>query len=133
MIETIKSDEKILGKPELDIVKGYKDNPQLTIKKYTRNVNMKNADSYLDRIEYDWEQNDSILYFDQFYTLDKEHKWRFPKVDLILKIPEGHVIYISEGMEDILDDVDNMDFYTEEDMVGKSWIMTRNGLKLFKN
>ena len=54
-------------------------------------------------------------------------------MELILKIPEDQVIYISEGMEDILGDVDNMDFYSEHDMVGKSWIMTRNGLKLFKN
>ncbi|UCH14357.1 MAG: PspC domain-containing protein [Bacteroidales bacterium] len=128
-----RSDEKILGKPELDIVRGYKDNPQLTIKKYTRNVSMQNADSYLDKLEYEWEQNDSILFFDHYYALDKEQKWRFPKVELILKIPEDQVIHISEGMEDILDDVDNMDFYSEDDMVGKSWIMTRNGLKLFKN
>ncbi len=128
-----KSNEKILGKPELDIIKGYEGNPRITLKKYARNVSMENADNYLDKIEYQWEQNDSVLYFDQFYNVGKEYKWRFPKVELILKIPEGQVIYISEGMEDILGDVYNRDFYTERDMVGKSWIMTETGLKLFKN
>jgi phage shock protein PspC (stress-responsive transcriptional regulator) len=128
-----KSNEKILGKPELDIIKGYEDKPQLTIKKYARNVSMENADDYLDKVEYEWEQKDSIFYFDQFYTVDKEYKWRFPKVELILKIPEDQIIYISEGMEDILGDVDNLDYYSEDDMTGKSWIMTENGLKLYKN
>jgi phage shock protein PspC (stress-responsive transcriptional regulator) len=128
-----KSNEKILGKPELDIVKGYENKPQLTLKKYARNVSMENADNYLDKLEYGWEQNDSIIYFDQFYAVDKEYKWRFPKVELILKIPEDQVVYISEGMEEMLDDVDNLDYYWEGDMTGKSWIMTEKGLKLYKN
>ncbi len=128
-----RSNEKILGKPELDIIKGYEDKPQLTIKKYARNVSMENADNYLDKLEYDWEQNDSTIYFDQFYTVDKKYKWRFPEVELILKIPQDQIIYISEGMEDILGDVDNLDYYWEGDMAGKSWIMTENGLKLYKN
>jgi len=128
-----RTNEKILGKPELDIIKGYEDKPQLIIKKYARNVSMENADNYLDKIEYEWEQNDSALYFDQFYTVDKQYKWRFPEVELILKIPEDQIIYISEGMSDILGDVDNLDYYWEGDMAGKSWIMTENGLKLYKN
>jgi phage shock protein PspC (stress-responsive transcriptional regulator) len=128
-----RSNEKILGKPELDIIKGYEDKPQLTLKRYARNVSMENANIYLDKLEYEWEQNDSVLYFNQFYTVDKQYKWRFPKVELILRIPEDQIIYISEGMEDILGDVDNLDYYREGDMTGKSWIMTENGLKLYKN
>ena len=50
-----------------------------------------------------------------------------------IKIPEDQIIYISEGMEDILGDVDNLDYYWEGDMAGKSWIMTENGLELHKN
>ncbi len=126
-----RSDKTIMGKPELEIIKGYENEPRLTIKKYTRNVNMKNADSYLDEIKYKWEQKDSIVYFDEFYSLNEDEKWRFPEVELILSIPEDKVIYLSEGMQDILGEVDNTDFYLKDDMADKRWIMTKNGLKLY--
>ena len=122
----------ILGKPKLNIVKGRENHPQLVIKKYARNVSLNYAGNYLDELEYNWEQQDSILYFDQFFTIDKDKKWRFPKVELTLKIPENTIIYISRGMEDILHDIDNIHFYREDDMTGQRWIMTNRGLKLFK-
>ena len=128
-----KSDKKILGKPELEIIKGYDKEPSLIIKKYTRNVSMKNADSYLDEIEYQWDQEDSVLYFDQFFSLDEDDKWRFPQVELTLSIPENKIIYLSEGMQDILGDIDNIDFYIRDDMTDKKWIMTDRGLKLYGN
>ncbi len=128
-----KPDKKIMGKPELEIIKGYDDEPSLTIKKYTRNVSMKNADSYLDEIEYRWDQEDSVLYFDQFFSLDEDDKWRFPQVELTLSIPENKIIYISEGLQDILGDIDNIDFYIRDDMTDKKWIMTDRGLKLYGN
>ncbi len=122
----------IMGKPRLNITKGYKDKPELVIKKYSRNVSLSDADGYLDELEYNWEQDDSVLYFDQFFMIGTEHKWRFPKVELTLKIPEDKVIHISEGMEDILDDVDNINFYSDYDMAGKNWIMTDRGLRLYE-
>jgi hypothetical protein len=92
---------------------------------------MKNAAGYLDEIAYKWEQKDSIVYFDEFYSLNEDEKWRFPEVGLILSIPENKVIYLSEGMQDILGEVDNADFYLKDDMADKRWIMTKNGLKLY--
>jgi phage shock protein PspC (stress-responsive transcriptional regulator) len=128
-----KSGEKIMGKPELEIIKGYDDSPSLTIKKYSRNVSMKNGNSYLDEIEYKWNQEDSIIYFDQFFSLDKDDKWRFPQVELTLSIPENKAIYLSEGMQDIIGDINSIDFYTIDDMIDKKWIMTDRGLKLYSS
>jgi phage shock protein PspC (stress-responsive transcriptional regulator) len=123
----------IMGKPRLDIERSYDEKPELVIKKYSRNFSLKDADDYLDELEYNWEQEDSILYFDQFFMIGTEHKWRFPKLEMTLKIPEDQVIYISEGMEDILYDIDDINFYSDYDMVGKKWIMTGRGLRLLES
>jgi len=122
----------IMGKPRLNIEKSHDVESQLVIRRYTRNVSLKYADSYLDELEYKWEQDDSVLYFDQFFMIGREHKWRFPRVELILKIPEDKAIYISDDMEDILHNIDNANFYRDDDMAGKKWLMTDRGLQLIK-
>ena len=45
-------------------------------------------------------------------------------------MPEGKTVYLSESLEEYLDDVDNMTNTWEEDMVSKKWIMTKEGLKM---
>ena len=64
-----RNNNMIMGKPQLNIVKGHEEHPQLMVKKYSRNVSIKYADDYLDELEYNWEQDDSVLYFDRFFII----------------------------------------------------------------
>ena len=34
----------------------------LTVEKHVKNVGMKNSQDFLDRINYQWEQKDSVIY-----------------------------------------------------------------------
>jgi hypothetical protein len=49
---------------------------------------------------------------------------------MILKVPEGKSIYLNKNMTDIIDDIENTENMWDGDMIGKTWIMTANGLAL---
>ena len=94
-----------------------------------RNIGMRDADQNLEEIEYEMELKDSILVFNRFFSMDDDYKWRFPEVELILKIPENQKIYVTDGMEEILGDVWVENSYGSWELPGKTWIMSDDRLK----
>jgi hypothetical protein len=126
-----KDEDKILGEPELKIEESDNDEIELFVRKSMRNIGMRDADKNLEEIEYEMELKDSILVFNRFFSMDDDYKWRFPEVELILKIPEGQRIYVSDGMEEILGDIWTEDSYGRWDIPGKTWIMSDNRLKKY--
>jgi phage shock protein PspC (stress-responsive transcriptional regulator) len=127
-----KEEDKILGEPELKIEESDNNRIELFIRKSMRNIGMKDADRDLDEIEYGLELKDSILIFDRFFSLDEDYKWRFPEVELILKIPENQKIFVSEGMQEILGDIWIENSGGNWELPGKTWIMSDKRLKQYK-
>lgn len=72
------------------------------------------------------------MYFDPYYFLKDEAKWRNQEVNLTLKVPEGKSVYLDTQMKDIINDIENTENMWDGDMVGKTWIMTPDGLSLKK-
>jgi hypothetical protein len=64
--------------------------------------------------------------------LDEDYKWRFPEVELILKIPENQKIFVSEGMQEILGDIWIENSGGNWELPGKTWIMSDKRLKQYK-
>ena len=124
-----KNDEKILGKPKLRISESKNNNIELIINKKMRNISMKNADEYLEEIEYNWKLRDSVLIFDNYFSLDEENKWRFAEVELVLEIPENQKIYISKNMDRILQSYWLSESVGSWDAYDKTLIMSDQGLK----
>ncbi len=123
--------DKILGEPELKIEESDNNQIELFVRKSMRNIGMREADRNLEEIDYGMELKDSVLIFDRFFSMDDDYKWRFPEVELILKIPENQRIYITEGMEEILGDVWVEDSYGSWDLPGKTWFMSDDRLKRY--
>lgn len=126
-----KRKEKILGKPSLSISESENNYFELVVNKKMRNITMKNADEYLETIEYNWVQKDSVLIFDNYFSMDKDNKWRFAEVELILKIPRNKKINISKSMNNI-----QAFFWVNEsagiwEAYNKTLIMTDSGLKFY--
>ena len=62
--------------------------------------------------------------------LGENGKWYGQRVDITLKIPEGTSVFLSEGMEEIIYDIENVSHTWDGDMVGKTWIMLPEGLTM---
>ncbi|RLD26486.1 MAG: hypothetical protein DRI54_02765 [Bacteroidetes bacterium] len=125
----VTDDHIFLGNPLLDIVKSNDDLFKVTVKKESRGSNRKEAREFARDIEYNFIQLGSIISFSPFYSLTKENGYHFDQVRIVLEVPEGKAILLSEGSERIIYDIDNVTHTWDRDMVGKVWTMTKEGLE----
>ena len=102
------------------------------IKRQSRGRSSVDAQKNVEEIEYNFAQKDSTLHFDPYYFLKENAKWRDQEVFLTLKVPEGKSVYLNQKMTSILDDIENTENMWDDDMVGKIWTMTADGLALKK-
>lgn len=122
--------EKLLGHPSFTIEKSANNEFQLQIKKRSRGSSTDNAQHNMEQIDYNFSQKDSTLSFDPYYVLKDNAKWRNQEVTMILKVPEGKSVFLSEEMKSIIHDIENVDNMYDDDMVGKYWTMMPDGLTL---
>ncbi|MDE5422951.1 PspC domain-containing protein [Ancylomarina sp. DW003] len=129
----VKDGEKlVLGDPLLDIKKSHSKNFEIIIKKSSRGKTHGKAVENAEEIKYSWKQIDSLLIFDEYFTLPIGDKWRNQKLHITLKVPEGKGVFIDEKVDDYLDDVKNVTNTYDRDMGGKTWMMKQEGLSLDK-
>jgi phage shock protein PspC (stress-responsive transcriptional regulator) len=123
---------RIFQHPQFDIEKSQTDNIELEIVSEAKGKNRRNSLDNASNISYNWTQKDSLLMFDQYFTLKENKTWRDQKLQITLKLPAGRIVYIGKEMADIIYDIDNVTNINDEEMPGKKWIMTTDGLALYE-
>lgn len=129
-VAEINGKEKLLGHPTFTIERSANDEFLLQVKKRSRGNSTTNAQQNLEQINYNFSQKDSTLLFDPYYFLNDKAKWRYQEVSLILKVPQGKTVFLSEEMRAIIHDIENVNNTWDGDMVNKFWTMTPEGLTL---
>ncbi|MCF8370763.1 MAG: PspC domain-containing protein [Bacteroidales bacterium] len=114
--------------PKIRIIKTNEDYFQLVEKRSSRGSGRGIAHENAGRIIFNWEQNDSLLTVDNYFTLPLEDKWRNQELELILKMPVGKRIYIDKSMKEIAWNSDYDGDYWPGDLIGTEWQMTSTGL-----
>lgn len=120
-------DESLFSKADLTVVPSGDDKMVLTVEREVKNVGLKNSQRYLDRIEYYWEQDDSVLYLNEYFSTDGDDFWLFAGLDLKLRVPEGQVIVLSPKVCDMLHEDQRHSFCSEDQLSGKNVIVTADG------
>ena len=118
----------LLGEPRLDIEKSATNDFVLVVKKQSRGRTQGDANNNIQTILYHYQLADTVLTFDPWYLLGDQAKWRDQRLDMTLKVPVGSTVFLSDGMEEIIWDIDNVSNTWDRDMVGKSWKMQPEGL-----
>jgi phage shock protein PspC (stress-responsive transcriptional regulator) len=89
--------------------------------------NFEVALNHAQNIHYDFSQQDSLLNFSPALQLNKNTQWRDQEVKLILRIPVGVKLLISEDMDRF---TYNYDYWSCEGVAGRRQsVMTEDGLK----
>lgn len=118
-----------LGYPRMDIVPSETDSFQLVIIKSANGADKRQAGTFAKNISYDAIQKDSLLLFNSYFDIAENDKFRAQEVRIVLKVPVNKSIYLSKRMEKIIYDIENVTNVLDRDMVGRSWIMTQQGLQ----
>lgn len=121
--------EKIrLGTPLFTIKQTDEDTVYFEIIKTSKGSNTKEARQMAKAIEYNYSISANSLALDAYYSFNIDNLWRNQELGLVLYIPQGKSIYLSEEMERIIYDIDNVSNTYDPDMVGKTWTMLEPGL-----
>ncbi|MBN1133286.1 MAG: PspC domain-containing protein [Bacteroidales bacterium] len=120
---------EIYGLVKLDIEKSSSDQFSLDIIRTSKGKNFELAESNAKDINYNFRTKANNLVLDPYFFIETKNKWRFPMVELIVRVPEGKVVVLERDTRNILDGVDNTDHLSDWNMAGKSWLMTGEGLQ----
>jgi phage shock protein PspC (stress-responsive transcriptional regulator) len=117
------------GRVTLDIERTSGDNFLFEIEKESKGRTWELARDNAANIDYHYRTSGNALILDPYFSVELEHKWRFPRVETTLKVPEGKVVVLDRQTRDILEGVRNVDRLSDWNMAGKTWKMTDEGLE----
>jgi hypothetical protein len=120
----------LLGEPRLDIEKSSSNETVLIVKKRARGKTQADANENIQKIVYNYQLTDTSITFDPWFMPGENGRWRDQRVDITLKIPEGTSVFLSEDMEEIIHNIENVSNTWDGDMIGKTWIMLPEGLTM---
>ncbi len=123
----------LIGEPRLDIESSSAENFALQLKYKARGRDNGEARESLDQIKYNYQVQGNTIFFDHDFSITEKGKWRDQSLKLILKVPEGKVIYLDDEMNDIIYNIDNVSNMWDGDMVGKYWMMMPEGLTHYED
>ena len=129
-VYVVNGDEILVGEPKLDIVRSSTDDFAINVKYVSRGKSREDAKENCQEIIYHFNQKDSTVVFDPYFFLDEGEKWRKQEVYITVKVPEGKAIFLSDDMDEIIHDIENVSNTWDGDMVGKYWEMKPDGLTL---
>jgi len=120
-----------LVNPNFDIERSSSEDIELVLEYKSHGKTRKIANEYCKNINYEWQQIDSLIKFNQVFTTGDNKKWHGEILKITLKLPENKSIFLSKDMEKIIFDIDNVNNTWDYEMVGKFWTMTNRGLDDF--
>jgi phage shock protein PspC (stress-responsive transcriptional regulator) len=113
---------------DFDIVQSSDEHAALNITRIAKGNSKDDAQKRAHHIIYHFEQKDSLLLFDRFFSLAENEVWRAQEVNIVLSIPIGKTVYFSPNMQKIIYDIDNVSNTYDDDMVRHYWMMKPEGL-----
>jgi phage shock protein PspC (stress-responsive transcriptional regulator) len=129
-VAMVDGDEVMLGNVTLDVDRSANDDFTILIKKSSRGKTRELAKEITEKIIYRFDLKDSTVVFDPWFILQKDEKYRGQDVDITVKVPQGKSVYLSNGLEKIIHDIENVSNTWDGDMVGKTWVMKPEGLTM---
>lgn len=129
-IVTLKGKHQLAGSPTFIIDKSFEARPRFEVIRKARGVNNYTAEENAKDIIYSLTLNDTLAILDPLYIIPEKTKWKSQSVAVKLYLPEGYGVYLDETLTDILEKYQPYSNYWPDEMVGKTWIMTANGLRI---
>ncbi|MDD4216741.1 MAG: PspC domain-containing protein [Bacteroidales bacterium] len=117
---------KLRSLPEIDFHIGTDTCAEIQFIYYSRGANRKEAKINLEKIKYNYNITDSIVYFDPYFIIDSK-RFRAQNLKIKVYIPEGHTFTIDKSLSKIIDIEDATKKHEDEELTGKLLMATKSG------
>ncbi|MDP4207182.1 MAG: PspC domain-containing protein [Bacteroidota bacterium] len=121
-------DELLYAPARLSIEESDNDKASIEIEKYWQNRNRHFDPKVSQSINFNYTVTDSAVKISPIFWTSSATPWRFYRLKFKLKLPAGTKIYIDNSLRNILYYAHTVESIGEYDMIGKTWLMTKDGL-----
>ena len=118
----------IVGNVDFTVLRANQSKTSLEIERTAKAGSFEMAALKADSIKYSFHADSNKLKLNPYFSFPQMDLLRAQEVDVILRIPMGKVIYLSEEMLRIIDDIPNVSRTYDPRMVGHYWRMEAEGL-----
>lgn len=118
----------IFDVPEVDFSRSVTNHATVSMSAYAKGSSRQKAEQRARGLEYEISSTDTSFSLSNYYLFPPNAVIRAQEVQLEIEIPEGQIIHFDQNMEDFFDENPNWRL-RNKGYEGKTWIMTRNGLK----
>lgn len=125
-----KKPKELVGVIDVDIKNAKSDQLEMEIYREARGEDRSAALKSARGIQVKYSQTDSLIRLEPFFRASNDERWKFTYSKITLYIPVGMKVYLGENLKYLLHNVENTNGMWDQWMVGKSWVMTENGLDL---
>jgi hypothetical protein len=121
------NDEKkeIYFRTSLDIHTSDDNKTSVEIFKSSAGRSRLDAEKKSERLMYNTSVKGNTLYLDEYFTIPTGTKWSLDFVSVLVRIPEGTIIYMDKTVEKLYHSYNDDDFVN--DPVRRYWMMTEDG------
>ncbi len=123
-----KNIEKIYGQVEMEIDLSGDESYMLEIKKHSKGRNRDDAVDNAANLNYHFVTNGNKVILNPFFFIERPDKWRYPRVEVTIEVPEGKYIHLDDETREIIKSAYHADHLPARKLSSKTWIMTRKGL-----
>ena len=116
------------GKPRIKIITSENDSMYVFILRSSLGINKPEAAQRAKKLNYTIVQKDSFLLIDKYFSFASANKLRGQEIEILIKLPKNKVVYLDQNLKHLLYDVENTNNILDDEMGGKYWKMTENGL-----
>ena len=120
----------IEGEPDIVIVRG--DELKVTVKKKARGYSKSDARKNAEYTEYYYEQKDSVLLLDRYFTLGDRAMIRRQEVEVIIQLPDSINYRVSDDIRYLISDRASLGA-DDDDNLSAELMLPENAMYAFKN
>jgi phage shock protein PspC (stress-responsive transcriptional regulator) len=125
---SLEEDSIFMNDVRFYIHKSKSDSIEIKVIKEGNGKTIKNAIKNAKMINYNYDFNDSTIVLNNFLATLKKNKIRGQQVKFKLYLPVGKSVYLDKSLKYIIHDIDNVTDTWDPHMLGKKWVMLKEGL-----
>ncbi len=117
------------GWAELDVQPSADSLYHLVLLKEARGMDPRSAANRSANISHSYVQEGAVLRVSPWFTVPASDKIRAQQLRYLVQVPMGGMVHFLRGSDQVMNDIDNISNTLDEDMVGRTWTMTPQGLR----
>lgn len=119
---------ELYGSPELNLRSSEDGYTRVEVEKYSHGKTKREAAEKAASFIYNYRFTGNTIYLDQYYKIPSEYKWSASNIDVDVYIPDGSIVWIDRGCEDLLNNYLGNGVRSWE-VGGRFWVWTEDGLE----